>query len=193
MEITETVEPVTRAAWRAWLAEHHARRSEIWLLYGTGKAARPGELTYLDAVEEAMCVGWIDGIAKKQGALTAQRFTPRRARSHWTELNKERARRLIACGRMTEAGRKVLPDLDASVFTLPPDLERRLREDPEVWRHFEGFPDLYRRVRVSYIEEMRNRSGDEYEKRLRNFLDRTRKGEMFGNWDDTGLPRTEDL
>ena len=107
LEITQTFYAPDRAAWRQWLTEYHATAKEIWLVtYGrtTGQPSVP----YRQAVEEALCFGWIDGIAKKIDAeRTGQRFTPRRTRSHWTELNKERARRLIASGLMTPAGRAV--------------------------------------------------------------------------------------
>ncbi|MFS8067528.1 MAG: YdeI/OmpD-associated family protein [Byssovorax sp.] len=190
MNVAPTVEPITRAAWRAWLAGHHGTQDSIWLLYGRGAHARPGELTYLDAVLEALCFGWIDGLAKKQGELSAQRFTPRRARSHWTELNKERARRLIAAGAMAEAGRKILPDLSERALVLPADVEARLRQDPVAWDHFQRFPDLYKRVRTSYIDEVKDKA--ERERRLGNFLERTRKNELFGNWDDSALPVTKE-
>lgn len=186
MEITETVDPKTRARWRAWLREHHADKREIWLLYRRGK---DGGLTYLDAVEEALCFGWIDGLAKRQGDLDAQRFTPRRKNSNWTELNKERARRLIKQGLMTEAGLAVAPDLDAP-FALSTETEQALRADHAVWTTWSGFPDLYRRVRGSYVDEVRTRDPKQYEKRLRNLVEKTRDGRMFGNWDDAEMPRS---
>ena len=79
MVITMTVDPETRRAWRAWLETNHASETEIRLLLRRGE---PGRITYLDAVEEALCYGWIDGIAKRHGDATAQRFTPRRPRSN---------------------------------------------------------------------------------------------------------------
>ena len=127
VDITATIDPRTRGAWRRWLEAQHAHAREIWLL----RSGATGEITYLDAVEEALCFGWIDGIAKRHGEATAQRFTPRRPRSHWTELNKERARRLIALGRMTDAGRRVLPDLDDLLVRVPADIRARLEAAPE--------------------------------------------------------------
>lgn len=85
----------------------------------------------------------------------AQRFTPRRRRSHWTELNKLRAQRLIDEGRMTEAGYAALPDLSPEAFHVAPDILAALQADPETWAHFCAFPKPYRRVRVGYVEEMR--------------------------------------
>lgn len=188
MDISTTLDPRDRRVWRAWLESNHASCREIWLLL---RRDQPGTITYLDAVEEALCFGWIDGIAKKHGDALAQRFTPRRPRSNWTELNKERARRLIAAGKMTEAGRRALPDLSDVEVRVPDDVRARL-EASGAWEAFQRFPPLYQRVRLGYIEEMRGRDPEERERRLSNFVARSAKGEMFGNWDDTGNPRTDD-
>jgi len=176
MTITETVEAPDRATWRRWLQGHHDRKREVWLV--TDKA-RPG-VSYLGAVEEALCFGWIDGVAKRiDGARLAQRFTPRRKRSHWTELNKLRARRLLDEGRMTEAGRAVLPDLSEGAFHVAPDILAALQAEPDTWAHFCAFPETYRRVRIGYIEEMRRNPGV-FAVRLEHFLKKTRQNKRFG-------------
>ena len=183
MDIGSTYRAVDRAAWRAWLEHNHATAREIWLLLDD----RPDEATvsYLDAVEEALCYGWIDSIAKRASEHErAQRFSPRRPRSNWTELNKERARRLIRLGLMTDAGRATLPDLEAEP-SVAPDVIAALKAEPGAWEHFEAFPDLYRRVRIGYIEEQR-RDPAEFERRLRSFIAKTADGRMFGNWNDGG-------
>ena len=183
VEIAETVKPGDRVSWREWLARHHADAREIWLLYDDRDDVP--SVSYLDAVEEAICFGWIDGMYKRASEHElAQRFSPRRPKSHWSELNKERARRLIRSGLMTEAWLAVLPDLDAP-FAVPDDITERIKVDPDAWRHWAGFPDLYRRVRISYIDEARNRP-EEFERRLGNLLRKTAAGEMFGNWNDGG-------
>jgi uncharacterized protein YdeI (YjbR/CyaY-like superfamily) len=183
VQVTNTFKARDRTAWRGWLEQHHATAEAIWLL----RDDRPDEATvsYLDAVEEAICFGWIDGI-EKRCALNerAQRFTPRKPRSHWTELNKERARRLIRLGLMTDAGRATLPDLDAP-FAVAPDIVRALEAEPGAWSNFKGFPALYRRVRIGYIEEMRT-NPSEFERRMRHFLKRTSANQTFGNWNDGG-------
>jgi uncharacterized protein YdeI (YjbR/CyaY-like superfamily) len=179
MQITETFYAPDRAAWRAWLAANHATAKEIWLVTYGKKSSHPS-ISYLHAVEEALCFGWIDGIAKKLDAeRTAQRFTSRRKGSNWTELNKERARRLIAQGLMTEAGTATLPDLSLDAFRIAPDILAALQADPQTWANFQNFPAVYQRVRVGYIEEQR-RQPQEFEKRLNNFLARTRQNKMFG-------------
>jgi uncharacterized protein YdeI (YjbR/CyaY-like superfamily) len=180
MQITETLYVTTRAGWRQWLSEHHATAKEIWLINPTRQSGLAG-VAYLDAVEEALCFGWIDGIQKKlDDDHLAQRFTPRRPKSNWTELNKERARRLIASGQMTEAGLAVLPDLSTAAFQIPEDILAALQADPQVWENFQGFPELYKRIRITYIEEMR-RQPEDFQKRLANFILKTRSNKMFGS------------
>ncbi len=189
MEITTTLDPKTRRAWRAWLDSQHRQAKEIWLLL---RREEPMTITYLDAVEEALCFGWIDGIAKRYGdGVLAQRFTPRRPRSHWTELNKERARRMLAAGQMTEAGRLVLPDLSDTEPRLPEDIRARLQAHPGAWEAFSAFPPLYQRVRISYVDEVRKSNPGEWEKRLRHLVTRSARNEKFGNWDDSSLPRSD--
>ena len=183
MQVTTTFKPMDRAMWRVWLEEHHATADEIWLLLDD----RPEEPTvsYLDAVEEAICFGWIDSIQKRFSPNErAQRFTPRKQRSNWTELNKERARRLIRLGLMTDAGRATLPDLNAR-FVVAKVIVDALKAEPNAWSNFLAFPELYRRVRIGYIEEMR-KNQSEFERRLRNFVKRAAANQMFGNWNDGG-------
>lgn len=179
MQITETLYVATRDEWRAWLAENHATKKEIWLISYSKNSNKPSIL-YLHAVEEALCFGWIDGIAKKiDSERSAQRFTPRRLKSNWTELNKERAKRLIQNGKMTEAGLKVLPDLSPDAFKIPQDILEALQADAQTWNNFQRFPDVYKRIRIGYIEEVRKQSS-EFQKRLNNFLKKTREDKMFG-------------
>jgi uncharacterized protein YdeI (YjbR/CyaY-like superfamily) len=171
MKVTETLELATRKAWRSWLGQHHNSKKEIWLIRSNK------DFSYLDSVEEALCFGWIDGIAKKlDESRLAQRFTPRKKKSHWTELNKERARKLIARKQMTEAGRAVLPDLRLESFKIAEDILDALRSDTE---NFQAFPDLYKRIRVGYIEEMR-KDKSVFGTRLNNFLKKTKQNKMFG-------------
>lgn len=175
MDITEMVYCTDRSAWRTWLYEHHTHKKEIWLLSDNKKA-----IPYIETVEEALCFGWIDGIQKRRDReTTAQRFTPRRKNSHWTELNKERARRLIEQGLMTEAGLAVLPDLDVAAFMIAPDILAALQSEPDIWANFQNFPAMYQRIRISYIEETR-RQPAVFATRLENFLNKTRANKQFG-------------
>jgi uncharacterized protein YdeI (YjbR/CyaY-like superfamily) len=110
MKIGETLYVVSRDRWRAWLADHHAGKQEVWLVFcrkGSGKLS----LTYDEAVEEAICYGWIDSqIRSLDEVRFVRRFTPRREGSTWSKPNQQRARRMLREGRMTEAGKALLPD-----------------------------------------------------------------------------------
>ena len=109
MEIGETIYVTTGEEFRKWLLKNHRTKKEIWLIQYK-KATKKPSINYVEAVEEALCFGWIDGLEKSMDTERyALRFSPRRPKSNWTETNKERARKLIAEGRMTEAGRATLP------------------------------------------------------------------------------------
>ncbi len=175
MEITKTIKPSNQDEWRIWLATYSVTLTEIWLLFDD--FSKEQKLEYIDAVYEAICFGWIDGIQKRfSGYEVAQRFTPRKKRSNWTELNKERARYLVRIGKMTDQGKMTLSDLD---------IQEELRLNPNTWANFKGFPDLYCRVRIGYIEEMR-KNPNEFNRRLKNFVNKTAENKMFGNWNDGG-------
>lgn len=179
------VHPEDRAAWRAWLAENHASSDTIWLVFWK-KASGRQRLGYAEAVEEALCFGWIDSVGKRvSAAVRAQRFSPRRPRGNWTELNKARARRLISLKLMTDAGRAVLPDLETP-FTVAPDVLAALNEAPGARGFFEACPLLYRRIRVGYVEEQRKKSPAEFAKRLANLVARCAERKHLGNWNDGG-------
>jgi hypothetical protein len=186
--ITATFECVDRASWRAWLEQHHRTSREVWLIADLRESAEG--ISYLDVVEEALCFGWVDGLSKKvDAARSAQRLSPRRPGSHWTELNKERARRLIARGLMAAAGRAVLPDLTIRPVVLAPDVASAFARAPGALDFFLAQPPLYQRVRLGYVEEQR-RNQAEFERRLANLVKRSAARQRFGNWDDSGLRRS---
>lgn len=109
MEIGETIYVTTSDEFRKWLIQNHQTKKEIWLIQYK-KATKKPSINYVEAVEEAICFGWIDGLEKGMDAERyALRFSPRRSKSNWTNTNKDRARRMIAEGRMTQAGRAKLP------------------------------------------------------------------------------------
>ena len=189
--LSKVVEPTSRAQWRKWLARNHASEKEIWLLSDADEPA----VSYLDAVEEALCFGWIDSVGKRLSeTLRGQRFSPRRPRSNWTEMNKARVRRLISLKLMTDAGRAVLPDLDTP-FTIAPDIVSALKKTPGALAYFEACPLLYRRIRAGYVEEQRkraplvdpdNRRPVDYALRQRQFESAASSApaELLENWRD---------
>ena len=109
MEVVNLLHLSSRSELRQWLEENHSREKECWVVMSRSKTPPPGVLPYIDVVEEALCFGWIDSTLKKlpDGRL-AQRLSPRRKNSHWTQLNIERCASLESRGLMTEAGRVVL-------------------------------------------------------------------------------------
>ncbi len=158
---------------------NHATAKEIWLVSYSTSTGKP-RIPYIHAVEEALCFGWIDGIQKKINVeQAAQRFTPRRPKSNWTELNKERARRLIAAGLMTEAGFATLPDLTIQEVRIADDILAALQADSQTWENFQQFPALYHRIRISFIEDAR-KEPEEFQKRLNNFLQKTSQNKKIG-------------
>jgi uncharacterized protein YdeI (YjbR/CyaY-like superfamily) len=110
MDIGETLYVVSRDAWRGWLTDHHARKQEVWLIFCKKASGKPS-ISYDEAVEEAICYGWIDGQIKSMDRERfARRFTPRREESEWSNSNRERALKMLREGRMTKAGKVLLPD-----------------------------------------------------------------------------------
>ncbi|CAI6079410.1 hypothetical protein COHCIP112018_02764 [Cohnella sp. JJ-181] len=169
---------------RAWLCENSRTEKSCWVV--VRMTPTPDTLLYLDAVEQALCFGWIDGTKKKiaETAL-AQRLSPRSQASSWTELNKARVRRLEKLGRMTEEGRRVLPDLRQDAFRIDPVIERRLMEDAKAYEHYSKFPDLYKTVRIDTIQSYKKDS-ERFNKRLDKFIAYTRLNKMYGQWNDNG-------
>ena len=149
------VQPKSREAWRAWLEKHHASSTGVWLVYAKKHSGLPS-LTYNDAVEEALCFGWIDNkINPIDDDFYMQMFTPRKPKSAWSRLNKDRIERLLAGGLMTAAGLAVVKAAKASgawdanepaeKLIVPPDLERAIKANPEARRNWASYTDSRRK------------------------------------------------
>lgn len=152
-----------RAAWRAWLEEHHATEREVWLVYYKKHTGRP-RVPYDDAVEEALCFGWIDSVVRRlDDDSYLQKFTPRRGKSNWCESNVRRARRLIAEGRMTKAGLDAIAEgaLDTEFAPKPKSKEVEvprfvsdaLKKTPRAFENFNALAPSYRREYVGWITQ----------------------------------------
>jgi uncharacterized protein YdeI (YjbR/CyaY-like superfamily) len=140
---------INRDEWRAWLKEHHATAKEAWLVHYKKHTGKPG-LSLEEAVEEALCFGWIDGVLKPvDEEKFSLRYSPRKKDSVWSETNKRRVRKLIRQGRMTEAGLAKVKEAKANgqwraatlredTTKIPDDLKKALKADPRTWRKFEG-------------------------------------------------------
>jgi len=187
MELGETLYVTTRTEWRSWLQEHHTTEREIWLVYYKKHTAKP-RIPYNDAVEEALCYGWIDSTVKKlDDDRFAQRFTPRRQgskSSKLSEMNKARIRQLIKQKKMTAAGLAAVKHLlgnpsKTEAIVIAPDILEALQEDKTTWENFQQFPDSYKRIRIGWIELARTRPRI-FEQRLRYFIKMAAKNKRFG-------------
>jgi uncharacterized protein YdeI (YjbR/CyaY-like superfamily) len=191
MELGELLYVEHRKQWRSWLAKNHKSATEIWLVYYKKQSGKT-RISYNDAVEEALCFGWIDSTAKLVDKDSwAQRFTPRRKKSALSELNKERVRRLIKSKKMTKAGLESIQhhlEKDSSKksdtkelkqYTLPSDILKELKRDPAAWKNFQTFPEHYKHIRVAWIDGARKRP-EEFQKRLRYFIKMTAQNKKFG-------------
>ena len=174
-----------RTDFRDWLEHNHIKESECWVEVKKGKPDSEDCLFYLDAVEEAMCYGWIDSTNKLSDGIRLQRFSPRKKNSPWTEKNKERARRLEKLGLMTDYGRTVLPELNPDIFEFDDDFVDVMKKN-RVWTKFRSFPLLYQRIRAYNISFYKRKVPVMYEKALDHLITETKKNRMFGDWNDYG-------
>ncbi len=179
MQIGKTLYVIDREAWRAWLANNYQREPEIWLVYYRKDTGRP-RIPYNDAVEEALCFGWVDSIVKKlDESRTAQRFSPRKAGSGYSQTNIERLRRLAERGKVMPEILTGLGDLLEQEYEFPADITAALQANERAWGNFQRYSGAYQRIRVAYVDAARNRPG-EFEKRLANLIKKTAAGKQFG-------------
>src|SRR3989442_7134268 len=159
MEIGTTLYVKDRRQWRAWLARHHKTAPEIWLIYYKKHSGTP-RIPYSDAVEEALCYGWIDSITKPLDEdRWAQRFSPRRPSSRLSEMNRERVRRLIAGRRMTKAGlARIAHVFDHESDTkrklewrVPPDLPAAIQQRTRRRKKFKNSPPSDKKTQIRWL------------------------------------------
>lgn len=161
MDDKPRVELSSRAEWRAWLAANHRTSTGVWLVTWKRRTGRPS-VAYEEAVEEALCFGWIDGVLNRVDVeRSMQYFAPRKPRGTWARSNKERVARLEAAGLMTEAGRAAVAiarangswqSLDAiDALVMPDDLAAALAASPGSREHFDGHSASVRRMALAWV------------------------------------------
>ena len=175
----------TPEEFRAWLEQHHETATEVFVGFYKKGSGRPS-LTWPEAVDQALCFGWIDGVRRSLDDVSyANRFTPRRPKSNWSAVNVAKVEALEAAGLMKPAGLRAYEARTAErtgVYSferresavLPPDFEEALRGNPAAWEWFEGRPPGYRRTAIHWVisakrEETRLR-------RLRQLIDCSAEG-----------------
>jgi uncharacterized protein YdeI (YjbR/CyaY-like superfamily) len=177
------------AAWRAWLAEHHEDSAGVWLVLAKKGVEKPTSITYDEAVEEALCHGWIDGQTKRRDEATyLQRFTRRRARSAWSQRNVGIVERLLAEGRMHRAGVAEVDRAKAdgrweaalagpASIEVPSDLASALAGEPEAKAMFEA---LTSRNRYAVLHRIATAKRPETrERRIKQFVEMLARGETI--------------
>ena len=188
MDVTNLLDIHTREELYRWYQENHDKVSGFWLRVNRAAADCPGVVRYIDAVEVALCFGWIDSTMKSiDDGKPVQHFTPRRKRSNWCERNLIRCRRLVKTGDMTPAGLAVAPDLDPSLFVFEDWVLDAIKADEKAWVNYNSFPETYRRIRVDFIQHYRQSNREkEALKALQKFVQSCHDAKMFPGWDDFG-------
>ena len=188
-ELTKRFTPKTRDAWRAWLAKNHASEKEIWFVIykkHTGKE----RVSYEDAVEEALCFGWIDGLVRSiDDEKYAVRFSPRKSGSIWSESNKKRVAKMIAQGWMTAIGLAKVEEAKANgewdkasqredTSIVPADLKRALQANQQAQKNFETVSPSQKRMFIFWINSAKTDATRQ--KRIRKAMQMLRDNEKIG-------------
>ncbi len=187
MKITQTFTAPDRAAWHDWLAENGEHTTEIWLVYFKADTGKP-TISYQDSLEEALCFGWVDSIIQKiDEEKYARKFTPRKASSKWSELNKHLVVKLIREGRMSEAG---LAKVDFPISEAPasrpkrpglplPDwLKAGLMTSPTAWENFQKLAPSHQRNYIGWISDAKRE--ETRQRRIQEAIGRLEKNETLG-------------
>ena len=156
-----------RDEWRYWLEKNHAILNEIWLIHYK-KSLGKKNLNHFDAVEEALCFGWIDSKLKK---IDEERFIlkyfPRKSKSVWSKINKDNAEKMISLGKMTQAGFDKIKEAKKQGFwdtaytnlvkePLPSDLKKALVINQTAWKNFQHFANSYRNMYIGWVKNAKN-------------------------------------
>lgn len=177
-----------RKSFRRWLEVHHAKETELWIGFfkkGTDKS----ELSNSDAVEEALCFGWINGkVRRLDDDIYLQRFSPRHDRSVWSDSNKARVKKLIKQGLMTEYGLAKIraakengswQSVDIDIDTIPSDLQHEFSKNKKALENFQHFTDSQRRTYLWWIADAKH--SETREKRIQEVILRSLKKIKPGN------------
>jgi uncharacterized protein YdeI (YjbR/CyaY-like superfamily) len=179
MKMTDALDITSRKDWRKWLKKNYRTAKGIWLIYYKKESGKP-RIAYNDAVEEALCFGWIDSTVRSiDKDRFAQRFSPRNPKSPYSQANKERLKNLIIEGKVMKDILPTLAKITADKFEIPKDILRAIKANEKAYKNFQKFSDSYCRIRIAFIEGARNRP-EEFKKRLKYFIKMSEKNKQFG-------------
>ena len=165
--------------WRGWLKRHYKSEREVWLVYYKKHTGQP-RIPYNDAVEEALCFGWIDSTVRTiDEDRYAQRFSLRNPKSPYSQANKERLRGLVKQGKVVDEVLATFGSLADEQFDMPPDILKAIEANKKAWKNFQTLSQPYIRIRIAFIDAARSRP-QEFAKRLGYFIEMTEKNRQFG-------------
>jgi len=197
MEAKDTLYITDRKHWRKWLEKNHDTKKEIWLIYYKKHSKKP-RIPYDDAVEEAICFGWIDSTVKRiDDERYMQRYTPRRRDSIWSHTNVKRVKRMLDAGKITEAGLNIIPgevmeaaragNIDETfgkqgqvipkVLPTPPDLEKALQKDKKAKSNWEKWAPSHKRRFVYWVEDAKK--PETRERRIKRVVDAAKQDKIM--------------
>ena len=169
---------IDRKEWRKWLETNFETEDDIWLEYPFKKTGKK-RILYNDAVEEALCFGWIDSTVKSLNKeTTIQRFCKRRKNSSFSQPNIERLKWLFENNLIHDSIRNKVLEIIQQEFVYPEDIIIQLKVDKTVWVNYQNFSEPYKRIRIAYIDSARKRP-DEFDKRLNNFIEKTKENKLI--------------
>ena len=170
-----------RNEWRRWLEDNFETASEVFMPFPAKDSEKKG-ITYNDAVEEALCFGWIDSVTGRlEGYGSTKRFTPRRKGSPYSRPNIERLKWLDSRGMIHPKIRPQVKELIESEYIFPDDIIDEIRRNETAWNNYQSFTESYKRIRVAYIDAARDRP-DEFKKRLSNFISKTEQNRIISGF-----------
>jgi uncharacterized protein YdeI (YjbR/CyaY-like superfamily) len=178
-----TLDVPTLEQWRNWLAGHHDSESEVWLVFHKRHTGRPS-IAYQDALDEALCFGWVDSLIKRlDEARYARKFTPRKPDSKWSTVNRKHYARLKVSGRLKPAGLNRAPtdrsyDAPPSRSTIPEYIQEALERSPAARRNFESLAPSYRRNYIGWIDSAKQQ--ETKLRRLREAIQLLAAGKTLG-------------
>lgn len=189
MNDTNKLHAINRIEWREWLEKNHATVEELWLIFYRKSTGVPS-IEYKEAVEEALCFGWIDGLRKRfDEKRYGCRFTPRRPRSKWSPLNIKMAEKMLGDGKMTPAGLEAYKNRipyekefqkvrESKTIELTPEIEKAFKKNKKAWDYFTNLAPSHKKHYIGWIISAKRE--ETRKKRIKEAVQLLSKNEKLG-------------